>query len=238
MCGVPADRIVEAARLWGTSATGMLLHARGHRAPLQGCRERAQLHQPGPGHRQVRQARLRCHHDHRPGQRPGRPRAGSQVRPAARQPRHHQPRAPRYVASVWGCDVDEIPGKGITAEEIIEAIHEGEIKGLLSICFNPVVSLPDSNFTKRGARQARVLRQHRLLPVRDRPARRHRVSRLAARGGRGHGHHGRGPHGEDQRRVDPPGNARRDWEIFSSWPSGSAGASTSTIRTPKRSSTR
>jgi assimilatory nitrate reductase catalytic subunit len=34
-----------------------------------------------------------------------------------------------HVASVWGCDVDEIPGKGIPAQEIIEAIHAGEIKG-------------------------------------------------------------------------------------------------------------
>jgi assimilatory nitrate reductase catalytic subunit len=51
---------------------------------------------------------------------------------------------------VWGCDVDEIPGKGLTAEEIVEAIHRGEIKGLLSICFNPVVSLPDTAFTKEA----------------------------------------------------------------------------------------
>ena len=28
-----------------------------------------------------------------------------------------------HVASVWGCPEAEIPGKGITAEEIIEAIH-------------------------------------------------------------------------------------------------------------------
>jgi assimilatory nitrate reductase catalytic subunit len=55
-----------------------------------------------------------------------------------------------YVASVWGCDVDEIPGKGLTAQEIVEAIHRGEIKGLLSICFNPVVSLPDTTFTKEA----------------------------------------------------------------------------------------
>ena len=34
-----------------------------------------------------------------------------------------------HVAPVWGCDESEIPGKGITAEEIIEAIHAGEIKG-------------------------------------------------------------------------------------------------------------
>ena len=55
-----------------------------------------------------------------------------------------------YIASVWGCDVDEIPGKGLTAQEIVEAIHRGEIKGLLSICFNPVVSLPDTTFTKEA----------------------------------------------------------------------------------------
>ena len=52
-----------------------------------------------------------------------------------------------YVASVWGCPVDAIPGKGKTAQEIMNAIHAGEIKGLLSICFNPAVSLPDTNFT-------------------------------------------------------------------------------------------
>jgi assimilatory nitrate reductase catalytic subunit len=55
-----------------------------------------------------------------------------------------------YVASVWGCDVDEIPGKGLSAEEIVEAIHAGDIKGLLLICFNPVVSLPDATFTKEA----------------------------------------------------------------------------------------
>jgi assimilatory nitrate reductase catalytic subunit len=43
--------------------------------------------------------------------------------------------------------VDEIPGKGLTAQEIMEAIHRGEIKGLLSICFNPAVSLPDTTLT-------------------------------------------------------------------------------------------
>jgi len=31
---------------------------------------------------------------------------------------------------------------------LIEAIHEGKIKGLLSICFNPSVSLPDANYVR------------------------------------------------------------------------------------------
>ena len=32
----------------------------------------------------------------------------------------------------------------------MEAIHRGEIKGLLSICFNPLVSLPDADFTREA----------------------------------------------------------------------------------------
>ncbi len=31
---------------------------------------------------------------------------------------------------------------------LVEAIHEGKIKGLLSICFNPTVSLPDANYVR------------------------------------------------------------------------------------------
>ena len=32
----------------------------------------------------------------------------------------------------------------------MEAIHRGEIKALLSICFNPIVSLPDADFTREA----------------------------------------------------------------------------------------
>ena len=32
----------------------------------------------------------------------------------------------------------------------MNAIHAGEIKGLLNICFNPLVSLPDANFTREA----------------------------------------------------------------------------------------
>ena len=35
------------------------------------------------------------------------------------------------------------------AYEIFRKIDQGEIKGLLSICFNPVVSLPDNHFVSR-----------------------------------------------------------------------------------------
>ena len=54
------------------------------------------------------------------------------------------------MAGVWGISPDELPGPGYTAVEIMNAIHSGEIKGLLSICFNPLVSLPDANFTREA----------------------------------------------------------------------------------------
>jgi len=39
---------------------------------------------------------------------------------------------------------------GYSAQEIMNAIHSGEIKGLLCMCFNPLVSLPDANFTREA----------------------------------------------------------------------------------------
>ncbi|HEV2689216.1 MAG TPA: molybdopterin oxidoreductase family protein [Bryobacteraceae bacterium] len=60
------------------------------------------------------------------------------------------PEARRHVAKVWGVDESEIPQKGYSAVEIMEAIHRGEIKALFSICFNPLVSLPDANFTREA----------------------------------------------------------------------------------------
>ncbi|WP_262491828.1 molybdopterin oxidoreductase family protein [Nafulsella turpanensis] len=43
-----------------------------------------------------------------------------------------------------------MPGKGLSAYELVEAIHRGEIKGLLSICFNPIVSLPNNNMVREA----------------------------------------------------------------------------------------
>jgi assimilatory nitrate reductase catalytic subunit len=55
-----------------------------------------------------------------------------------------------YIAKVWGIDEKEMPGAGVDAYELIRKIDRGEIKGLLSICFNPKVSLPDNNFVARA----------------------------------------------------------------------------------------
>ncbi len=56
----------------------------------------------------------------------------------------------KHVAKVWRVEPEQIPQAGYSAVEIMEAIHRGEIKGLLSMCFNPVVSLPDAGFTREA----------------------------------------------------------------------------------------
>ncbi len=62
----------------------------------------------------------------------------------------NDPAAREHVARVWGIQPDELPGAGYTAQEIMNAIHEGEIKALLSICFNPLVSLPQAEYTREA----------------------------------------------------------------------------------------
>ena len=53
------------------------------------------------------------------------------------------------MAGVWGIAESDLPGPGVDAYEMFRKIDAGEIKGLLSICFNPKVSLPDNQFITR-----------------------------------------------------------------------------------------
>jgi assimilatory nitrate reductase catalytic subunit len=124
------------------------------------------------------------------------------------------PEARRHVASVWGITPDEIPQAGLTAVEIMEAIHRGEIKALLSASFNPVVSLPNSDFTKEA------LERLEFFGVVDffLSETAHYADVVLAGS----------LHEEDegvianvegrvchvQKAVDPPGNARVDWWIY------------------------
>jgi assimilatory nitrate reductase catalytic subunit len=55
-----------------------------------------------------------------------------------------------YVAGVWGVPAEELPQPGVDAYEIFRKIDKGEIRGLLSICFNPLISLPDNAFVQRA----------------------------------------------------------------------------------------
>lgn len=212
--GVPADRIIEAARLWGTSATGILLHARGIEHHTKGVENvlscinlglaTGKYGKPGCGVSTItgqgngqggREQGHKC--DQLPGNRD------------ITNPEHRA-----AVAEVWGCDVDEIPGKGLSAEEIVEAIHAGEIKGLLSICFNPVVSLPDTTFTAEALDRLEFYgvidfflsetAQHADVVL---PGSLHEEDEGTSTSVEGRAI-------KINAAIDPPGNARRDWEVL------------------------
>jgi assimilatory nitrate reductase catalytic subunit len=212
--GVPAARIEEAAELWGTSATGMLMHARGIEHHTKGVENvsscinlalaTGRIGRRGQGVFMVTgQGNGQGGREH--GQK-------AEQLPGARDIENPEHRA--YIASVWGCDPDDIPGRGRTAVEIMQDIHAGKIKGLLSICFNPIVSLPDTGFTAEAlngleffgvvdfflsetAFHADVVLPGSLQEEDEGVVctAEGRVVKINAA-------------------VDPPGNARRDWEIY------------------------
>lgn len=148
--GVPPESIEKAAIWFGTAERAMALHARGIEHHSHGvenvlsvlnlCLATGNIGRKGAGPNMItgqgngqggREHGQKC--DQLPGQ------------------RHiDDPAAREYVAKVWGVEPDSLPHAGLSALEILEAIHRGEIKGLLSICFNPLVSLPDANYIREA----------------------------------------------------------------------------------------
>jgi assimilatory nitrate reductase catalytic subunit len=148
--GVPPASIEKAAMMFGTAERAMALHARGIEHHSHGvenvlslvnlCLATGNIGRKGAGPNMItgqgngqggREHGQKC--DQLPGQ------------------RHiEDPAAREYIAKVWGVEAESLPHAGLTAMEIFEAIHRGEIKGLLSICFNPLVSLPDAGYIREA----------------------------------------------------------------------------------------
>ena len=144
----PRARIIEAATLWTQAPRTMLLHARGIEHHTKGVDNvlscinlvlaTGKIGKPGCGYATITgQGNGQGAREH--GQR-------CNQLPGARDIENPAHRA--VVAERWGVPEDELPGKGATAPQIVEKIHAGEIRGLLSLCFNPMVSLPDTAFTR------------------------------------------------------------------------------------------
>lgn len=148
--GIPARRIIEAAEMWVQAPRTMLLHARGIEHHTKGVENvlscinlvlaTGKIGKPGCGYATITgQGNGQGGREH--GQR-------CNQLPGARDIENPDHRA--HVARMWGVDEPSLPGKGYTAPQIVEAIHRGEIRGLISLCFNPLVSLPDATFTREA----------------------------------------------------------------------------------------
>jgi assimilatory nitrate reductase catalytic subunit len=147
--GVPERSLMQAAEWWGKARTSFLFHARGIEHHSNGVQNSlgtinlvlatGRIGKPKCGYGTIvgqangqggREHGQKC--DQLPGLRD------------ITNPEHR-----RYVAEVWGIDEKDLPGPGVDAYELFRKIDAGEIKGLLSICFNPKVSLPDNAFVTR-----------------------------------------------------------------------------------------
>jgi len=146
--GVPVGALERAAEMWGTAPTGVLLHARGiehHTKGTENCLTcinlvlaTGKIGKPGCGYSTITgQGNGQGAREH--GQRCNQLPSGRDID----NPEHR-----KIVAERWGIPEAELPGAGLPSTQLMEAIHKGEIKGLLSICYNPLVSLPDAAYTR------------------------------------------------------------------------------------------
>lgn len=214
LSGVPAERIVAAARIYGRAPTSLILHARGIEHSSHGVDNclacinlalaRGQVGKPGGGTATLT------------GQ--GNGQGGREVGQKANQLpgyRHIDvPEDREHIARFWGIPEPELPGEGAAATEMVHLMAEGQIKSTLVMCSNLMVSLPDNATVERG------LKNLDPLVVID-----FFMSETAARADvvlpgtvwcedEGTTTNLEGRVVKINAAAEPPGEARRDWEIL------------------------
>lgn len=151
--GIAERAIVQAAQWWGEAKTSFLMHARGLEHHSNGVKNvlsaiNIVLASGRIGRKSCGYATITGQANGQGGREHGQK---CDQLPGGRDLGNDEHR--RHVAGVWGMDPAELPQPGVDAYEIMRKAHAGEIKGLLSICFNPVVSLPDNNFVREALEQ-------------------------------------------------------------------------------------
>src|SRR5688572_3719367 len=212
--GVSAEKIVQAARIYGRAKTGMIMHARGIEHHSNGTENvlsyinivlaTGKIGAKGRGYGTITgqgNGQGGREHGQKADQLPG--------YRSILNPEHR-----KYVAGVWGIDESEFPEAGVSAVEVFNKMREGEIRGLLSICSNMMVSLPDTNkvresleglefnvcidfFMSESARYADV-----VLPG------------TTWAEDEGTTTSGEGRVIKINKAIDPPGDAREDWKTI------------------------
>ena len=212
--GVPAASIIRAAEIWGPAPTSMLLHARGVEHQVKGVENcltyinlvlaTGRIGKPGSGYGTITgQGNGQGGREH--GQR-------CNQLPGARDIENPEHR--KFIADFWNIQESELPHTGLTACEIFDAIEAGKIKGLLSISFNPLVSIPDANRTRAALDK---LEFYGCIDFFLSESARHADVVLA--GSLQEEDEGTVTTGEGRcvrlrQSVTPPGNARVDWDIL------------------------
>lgn len=214
IAGVPAERIVAAARLFGQAAHSLILHARGIEHSTHGVNSclacinlalaRGQVGKPGSGTTMLT------------GQ--GNGQGGREVGQKANQLpgyRHIDvPEHRRYIADVWGIPEQELPWEGAAATELIGLMAAGNIKSCLVICSNLMVSLP-----RNAVVQQALQRLDPLVVIDFFLSETAELADVVLPGSVWCEDEGTTTNLEGRvvkinQAADPPGEGRRDWEIM------------------------
>lgn len=142
LTGVKVEKIVEAARLFGKAKNGMVIFARGIEQHATGTDTvsnyvnlalvTGKVGRKGAGFATITgqgNGQGGREHGQKADQLPG-------FRKIT------DPKAREYIAKVWGVKEEDIPGPGMSAFELLQAIGKEEVKALLLVCSNPMVSAP------------------------------------------------------------------------------------------------
>ncbi|MFZ5824224.1 MAG: molybdopterin-dependent oxidoreductase [Bacillota bacterium] len=148
-CGVPAEQIVAAARLYGRAERSLAMWVMGINQSVNGTQTNNAFHnlnliqgkigKPGCGSFSI---------TGQPAAMASREVGGSSSYPGYRAVPNAKHR--EEVAALWGVDPKKLPDKSPAITEIIDAILAGKIKALWVICTNPLISLPDQNRVRKA----------------------------------------------------------------------------------------
>ncbi len=213
VCGLRPEAIVEAARLYGRANAAMIYTARGLEHQSKGvdngvaCANLAlatgNFGRPGAGY-----GTLTGQGNGQGGREMGQ--KASQL-PGCRDIENPADRA--YIASVWGIDEKDIPHSGLPATLMIPAMLRQEIRACFMICSNPMVSLPDQHTVERALRglDLFVVTDFFLSETAE-------LADIVLPGNTWAEDEGTTTSLEGRvikynKAVEPPGEARRDWEI-------------------------
>ncbi len=152
LCGIPAARIEEAAEIWGTAKTSFLMHARGIEHSTNGTNN--VLAYINMVLASGRLGRTGCGYGTLTGQGNGQGgrEHGQKADQLPGQRKYDDPEARKYVAGVWGIREEDLPPQGVAITDQIELMLNGDIRAMLQICSNPMVSLPDTQVIERALR--------------------------------------------------------------------------------------
>ncbi len=156
ICGVPAQKIIEAALLYGVSKKSLSMWVMGINQSVNGTQANNAFHnlnliqgkigKPGCGSFSI---------TGQPAAMAAREVGGSSTYPGYRAIANAKHR--EEIAALWGIDPKKLPDKSPSITEIIDAAIEGKVKALWVICTNPLMSLPDQNRVRKALEKLELL---------------------------------------------------------------------------------